>query len=149
MSDMPNMNDLLSQAMRMQEQLLAAQQEAAQTVVEGVAGGGMVKVLMSANGEFHSVKINPKAVDPDDVGMLEDLVLAALHDCVAQAADVSQNATQHVMGGMDLSSLGFGGFDMVEVAPGDDRYDSVDDDDDDNNDRPQGGSNSALGGFRQ
>ncbi len=108
MSDMPDMSQLLNQAMQMQQQLLAAQEEAAHTVVEGVAGGGMVRVHMTANGQVKSVRIDPKVVDPSDVAMLEDLVLAAFMDASTQAASVSEQATQSAMGGMDLGGLGLG-----------------------------------------
>ncbi|MFL6265463.1 MAG: YbaB/EbfC family nucleoid-associated protein, partial [Actinomycetes bacterium] len=74
----------------------------AEQVVEGQSGGGVVKVSVTGSGEFRSVKIDPKAVDPDDVEMLEDLVLAAIHDAMGQVSDLSQQA----MGGLDLGGLG-------------------------------------------
>src|SRR5436309_2634901 len=70
------MNDLLKQAQKMQEQLMEAQQAAADQVVEGHAGGGVVKVTVTGAMEFQSVTIDPAAVDPEDVAMLEDLVVA-------------------------------------------------------------------------
>lgn len=100
--EMPNMNDLLGQAMKMQEQLLAAQQQAAAQTVEGVAGGGAVKVAMTGSGEAQRVTIDPKAVDPADVSMLEDLVLAAIRDAQGKAAALSQAA----MGSLDMGGLG-------------------------------------------
>jgi DNA-binding YbaB/EbfC family protein len=100
----PNMNDLLKQAQKMQEQLMAAQAAAAEQVVEGQSGGGVVKVTVSGGGEVRSVKIDPKVVDPEDVEMLEDLVLAALHEAMNKAAELSQQA----MGGLDLGGLGGG-----------------------------------------
>ena len=98
----PNMNDLMKQAQKMQEQLMEAQSAAAEQVVEGQAGGGVVKVTVTGGMEFQSVHIDPDAVDPDDVAMLEDLVLAAIHDAVAKVNDLSQQA----MGGLDLGGLG-------------------------------------------
>ena len=98
----PNMNDLLKQAQKMQEQLMEAQAAAAEQVVEGQAGGGVVKVTVSGGMEFQSVHIDPDAVDPDDVAMLEDLVLAAIHDAVTKVNALSQQA----MGGLDLGGLG-------------------------------------------
>jgi nucleoid-associated protein EbfC len=118
MSDMPDLNQLLNQAMKMQEQMAAAQQQAAQTTVEGVSGGGVVRVHMSAGGEFHSVAIDPKVVDPGDVSLLEDLLLAALRDAVAQASAVSQEMSSQAMGGMDLNSLGLGGFGASSASVG-------------------------------
>jgi len=84
MPKQPNMNDLLKQAQKMQEQLMEAQAAAAEQVIEGQAGGGVVKVTVTGGMEFQSVHIDPDAVDPEDVSMLEDLVLAAIHDAVAR-----------------------------------------------------------------
>ena len=98
----PNMNDLLKQAQKMQDQLMQAQAAAAEQVVEGQSGGGVVKVQVTGNMEFQSVHIDPAAVDPSDVAMLEDLVLAAIHDATAKVNEISQQA----MGGLDLGGLG-------------------------------------------
>ena len=102
----PNMNELLKQAQKMQEQLLAARAEAETQEVEGQAGGGMVKVRVTGGMEFMGVSIDPAAVDPDDVSMLEDLVLAAIRDAVTKAGQISEQA----MGGLDLGGLGSGLF---------------------------------------
>jgi DNA-binding YbaB/EbfC family protein len=96
------MNDLMKQAQKMQEQLMEAQAAAAEQVIEGQAGGGVVKVTVTGGLEFQAVHIDPDAVDPDDVAMLEDLVLAAIHDAVAKVNELSQQA----MGGLDLGGLG-------------------------------------------
>jgi DNA-binding YbaB/EbfC family protein len=98
----PNLNDLLKQAQKMQQQLAEAQASAAEQVVEGHAGGGVVTVRVTGGLDFESIKIDPSAVDPDDVEMLEDLVLAAVRDAVAKVQDLSQQA----MGGLDLGGLG-------------------------------------------
>ena len=102
MPKQPNMNDLMKQAQKMQEQLMEAQAAAAEQVIEGQAGGGVVKVAVTGGMEFQSVHIDPDAVDPGDVAMLEDLVLAAIHDAVAKVNELSQQA----MGGLDLGGLG-------------------------------------------
>ncbi len=102
----PNMNELLKQAQKMQEQLLAARAEAETQEVEGQAGGGVVKVRVTGGMEFRGVTIDPSAVDPDDVSMLEDLVLAAIRDAVTKAGQISEQA----MGGLDLGGLGSGLF---------------------------------------
>ncbi len=102
----PDMNALLKQAQKMQEQLLAARAEAETQEVEGQAGGGMVKVRVTGGMEFQGVSIDPSVVDPDDVSMLEDLVLAAIRDAVTKAGQVSEQA----MGGLDLGGLGSGLF---------------------------------------
>lgn len=98
----PNMNDLLKQAQKMQEQLQEARAAAESQEVEGQSGGGVVKVRVTGAMEFSGVSIDPSAVDPDDVGMLEDLVLAAIRDAVAKAGALSEQA----MGSVDLGGLG-------------------------------------------
>ena len=103
MSDMPDMTALLAQAMEMQQHLAAAREEAANTIVIGSAGGGLVRVEMTATGEIQRMHLDPKVVDPTDIPMLEDLILAALRDAAAKGAAVTQDA----MGGLNLG--GFGG----------------------------------------
>ncbi len=102
MPKQPNMNDLLKQAQQMQAQLAEAQAAAAEKLVEGQSGGGVVKVAVTGGMEFRSVTIDPAAVDPDDVEMLQDLVLAAIRDAVDKASQITQQA----MGGLDLGGLG-------------------------------------------
>jgi DNA-binding YbaB/EbfC family protein len=106
MPKQPDMNELLKQAQSMQQKLLDAQAVAADQEVEGQAGGGAVKVKVTGGMEFTAVEIDasvlPGGVEPDDVEMLEDLVLAAIHDAVAKA----QSVTQEAMGGLDLGGLG-------------------------------------------
>jgi DNA-binding YbaB/EbfC family protein len=104
-----DMGSLFEKAQAMQEQLLAAQAQAAETVVEGQAGGGMVKVRITGGMEVQSVSIDPQVVDPDDVPMLEDLVLAAIHDAVAKGKEATQAATRDALGGLDLGSFGLPG----------------------------------------
>lgn len=107
-SKMPDMNALLAQAQEMGSKLMAQQEEAQATEIEGSAGAGAVKVLMSGGGQFRSVSIDPSIVDADDVETLEDLVLAALNDAVGQAGELVDTPD---LGGFDLSKLGsmFGG----------------------------------------
>jgi DNA-binding YbaB/EbfC family protein len=97
----PDLGKLLAQA----QEMMQAQAEAAEQVVEGVAGGGAVHIEVTGGGEFRSVTISPDAVDPDDVEMLQDLILAALHDATGKIQQLQQGA----MGGMDLGGLGLGG----------------------------------------
>jgi DNA-binding YbaB/EbfC family protein len=100
MADVPDMSALLQQAQQMQQQLLAAQAEAAEQLHEGTAGGGAVKVTVSGGMEFQSVTIRPDAVDPDDVEMLQDLVLAAVREAVASVNAAQQNALGGIAGGL-------------------------------------------------
>jgi nucleoid-associated protein EbfC len=97
-----DMGSLLEQAMEMQQHLLDAQATAAEAVVEGHAGGGAVTIRVTGGMVFESVTISPGAVDPDDVELLQDLVLAALHDAMEQISQLQQAS----MGGLDLGGLG-------------------------------------------
>jgi DNA-binding YbaB/EbfC family protein len=96
-----DLNALLGQAMQMQEQLMAAQAEAATAEVTGRAGGGAVTITVTGGLDFRRVEIRPDAVDPADVGMLEDLVLAALNDAMDQLGQTQQSS----LGGLDLGGL--------------------------------------------
>ena len=104
-SSAPDLGALLGQAQKMQEQMASAQAASAAEVVEGQSGGGVVRIETTGAMEFRSVTIDPAAVDPEDVAMLEDLVLAALRDAVAKANDAQAGA----MGGIDLGGLDLGG----------------------------------------
>ncbi len=101
MSDSFDLNAILGQAMEMQQQLLDAQAQAAEAEVTGHAGGGAVAITVSGGMEFRRVEIRPDAVDPDDVPMLEDLVLAALNDAMTQIGEMQQSS----LGGLDLGGL--------------------------------------------
>ena len=98
-----DMGALFEQASQLQQQMEAAQQEAAETVVEGVAGGGAVKVRVTGGMDFQSVEIDPAAIDPADPEMLQDLVLAALHDAMSQVREVQESMLG--LGGVDLGGL--------------------------------------------
>ena len=84
-----NMQQLMKQAQAMQRKLQQAQEQLAEEEVTGTAAGGMVEVTLKGNKTPVAVTIDPEAVDPDDVEMLEDMVLAALNDAMKQADDLS------------------------------------------------------------
>lgn len=86
-----NMQNILRQAQKMQEDLAKAQEELKETIVEGTAGGGMVVVKMNGSKEFQSISLKKEAVDPDDVEMLEDLIKAAILDATNKAEELSQD----------------------------------------------------------
>lgn len=97
---------LLQQAQAMQEQMAAAQEQQAATIVTGTAGGNKVSVEMTGGGQFVSVSIAPDVVDPTDVELLEELVLAALHNATTQVAELQESAMGQIdMGGLDLGGL--------------------------------------------
>jgi len=86
-----NMNALMQQAKRMQEQMQKAQEELEQAEVVGKAGGEMVVVTMNGKKEIKSIKLDKTAVDPDDIEMLEDLIIVAIKDASSKADDLSKD----------------------------------------------------------
>jgi nucleoid-associated protein EbfC len=102
-----DMNAMLKQAQQMQEQMQKAQEEAKHEVVEASAGGGTVTVKANGGGELVEIRIDPRAVDPDDPELLADMVLAAANEALRSA----QEKTEAKLRGMmpDLGSLGLPG----------------------------------------
>ncbi len=105
-----DMNKILKQAQQMQVQMEKAQAELANETVEASSGGGMVSVTATGTGELKSITIDPDAVDPEDVGMLEDMVLAAVNEVSRMATDLANQRMGALMppgmpGGMP--GLGF------------------------------------------
>jgi DNA-binding YbaB/EbfC family protein len=98
----PNLGALLQQAQKMQQEMMEAQEKLKDERVEASAGGGMVKVVMTGDLELKSLQIDPDAVDPEDVEMLQDMVLAAVNEALRQAMDLQSKATG--AGGMDPSA---------------------------------------------
>jgi DNA-binding YbaB/EbfC family protein len=102
----PNLQQLMKQAQKMQQQMAAAQAELADVEVTGTAGGGLVAVTMSASGDAKAIKIDPKAVDPDDVETLEDLVLAAFHNAIEAGRQLTEEKMGPLTGGAGLGLPG-------------------------------------------
>jgi len=96
--NMGNMGGMLKQVQKMQEDIARAQEELADLEVEATAGGGMVTVKANGKQQVLSVKIQPDAVDPDDVEMLEDLVLAAVSEALRQASEAAAEHMQKAAG---------------------------------------------------
>ena len=94
------MDKLLKQAQRMQAQMALAQEELDKMAIEGTAGGGAVKVTVNGHGEVLSVNIAKEAVDPNEVEMLEDLILSAVKDAAAKAKELSETKMNSLTGGM-------------------------------------------------
>ncbi len=91
---------MMQQLQQMQTKLMKAQEELANTNVEGTAGGGAVRVTMNGHRELRSLVIAPEAVDPDDVESLQDMVVAAFNDASKKAQDLSESKLGGVTGGM-------------------------------------------------
>ena len=96
------MSALLAQAQQMQQQLVEAQEQLANTEVHGQAGGGLVQVTMKGSGEVVSVAIDPKVVDPDDIETLQDLIVGALADASKQVTILAQSRLGPLAGGLGL-----------------------------------------------
>ncbi len=98
----PDMRQLMRQAQKMQEQMMAAQEELATKQFEGSAGGGVVKAVVSGAQELLSVEIASEVIDPDDPEMLQDLVVAAVNAAMREVSEAANDS----MGGMDMGGLG-------------------------------------------
>ena len=101
----PNMGNLMKQAQKMQADMARVQEELKSESVEASAGGGMVKVTMTGDLQVKSVSIDPAAVDPDDVAMLEDIVAAATNEALRQAQELAGSKMSAVTGGMNIPGL--------------------------------------------
>ena len=97
--------NMLRQAQQLQQRLLKAQEELEQMTVEASAGGGAVKVVGSGKLKLHSLTINPEAVDPQDVEMLQDLVLAAVNEGLQKAEEMASQKMSAITGGFKLPGM--------------------------------------------
>lgn len=105
----PDLQQLMKQAQKMQQQVASAQAELAEAEVTGTAGGGLVKVTLTGLGEVKALKIDPKVVDADDVETLEDLVVAALHAGAEEVRQLTEAKMGPATGGLG-GGLGIPGF---------------------------------------
>jgi DNA-binding YbaB/EbfC family protein len=106
----PNMQQMLRQVQKMQQDMAAAQEQLKHEEVEASAGGGMVKVKVSGDLVIKAIVIAPDAIDPDDPELLQDMVLAATNEALRAAQELQQSKLGGLTGGMDLGSLGLPGF---------------------------------------
>jgi DNA-binding YbaB/EbfC family protein len=102
---MSQMNKLLKQAQKMQSQMMKMQEEVQKKEVEGTAGGGMVKLVMNGSNQLVSITINPEVVQPQEVEMLEDLIMAAHASALEKIKEQSEAAYGAVTGGMKLPGM--------------------------------------------
>ncbi len=100
-----NMNNMLKQAQKMQQDMLRAQEELESKTVEATVGGGSVTVSVSGKKELVKIQIQPEAVDPDDIEMLEDLILAAVNEGMRKADALAASEMGKITGGMNLPGL--------------------------------------------
>jgi hypothetical protein len=101
----PQQMKIMKQMQEMQQKMEQAQAELATEMVEASAGGGMVTVVVGGDLEVREVRIDPQAVDPEDVEMLQDLVVAATNEAIRSAQDLAQKKLGGVTGGLDLGGL--------------------------------------------
>lgn len=102
---MGGMEGLLRQAQQMQEDLLKAQEAFAETSIEATAGGGMVKVVVKGNQKLESITIDPEAVDPEDVEMLQDLIVAAVNEAFDKLQKQRDEQMAPLAGGLKLPGM--------------------------------------------
>ncbi|MEE9436423.1 MAG: YbaB/EbfC family nucleoid-associated protein [Candidatus Adiutricales bacterium] len=99
------MGGLMKQAQKMQNRILKVQEEMAEKTIEASAGGGMVTVIANGRQEIVSIKVEKEVVDPDDVEMLEDLILAAVNDALKKSQQMMAEEMKKITGGMNIPGL--------------------------------------------
>jgi DNA-binding YbaB/EbfC family protein len=109
MPPQPNMQQMLKQVQKMQAEMMAAQESLKDERVEASAGGGMVKVVATGELAIESITIDPAAVDPEDVEMLQDTVLAAVNQALTAAQELAASKMGDVTGGLGGPGGGLGG----------------------------------------
>lgn len=102
-----NMQQMMKQARKMQEQMVAMQEQLATKAVEASAGGGMVKVSVNGNMQLESVTIDPDALDPEDVEMLQDMIVAAANEAIRGMGDIANREMGAITGGMNIPGMPF------------------------------------------
>jgi hypothetical protein len=102
---MKNMNSMMKQAQKLQKKMLQAQQDLATKTVEASSGGGMVKVVANGAQKIESIVLEKEVVDPEDVEMLQDLVLAAVNDALKKSQDMVSAEMGKLTGGMNIPGM--------------------------------------------
>ncbi|WP_134219527.1 MULTISPECIES: YbaB/EbfC family nucleoid-associated protein [Pelotomaculum] len=100
-----NMNKMMKQVQKMQQDMMRLQEELANRTVESTAGGGVVRVTANGKNEITAIEIKPEAVDPEDVEMLQDLVLAAVNEALKKAQDMASQEMGRLTGGLKIPGL--------------------------------------------
>ena len=102
---MKGMGDMMKQAQKLQARMLKMQEELAEKTVESAAGGGMIKVVANGRQQIVSIRIEKEVVDPEDVNMLQDLMLAAVNDALAKSQEMVSSEMGKLTGGLKLPGL--------------------------------------------
>jgi len=99
------MNKMMKQVQKMQQEMMKLQEEMKSRTVESTAGGGMVKVVANGNNEILAIEIKPEAVDPEDVEMLQDMILAAVNEALKSAQEMVTREMSRLTGGFNIPGL--------------------------------------------
>lgn len=102
---MGNMQNMMKQMQKMQKKMAEAQEQLGDKKIEGTAGGGMVTVIVTGHKEIAEVNIKPEVVDPDDIEMLQDLVLAATNDALKKADELTNQTMGQFTKGLNLPGM--------------------------------------------
>ncbi|MBW3622804.1 MAG: YbaB/EbfC family nucleoid-associated protein [Armatimonadetes bacterium] len=100
-----NIGNLMKEAQKTAERMQSLEQELAQERIEASSGGGMVKATVTGAGQLLEINIDPKVVDPDDVEMLQDLIITAVRDGLEQATKIREERIQGITGGLNLPNI--------------------------------------------
>lgn len=100
-----NMNQMMKQVQQMQKKMEEAQKEVEETIIKTTSGGGVVEVEINGKKEVVSINIDPEVVDPEDVDMLQDLILAAVNDAINQIDKVSEEKMGKLTGGLNIPGM--------------------------------------------
>lgn len=105
MGGMGNMNSMIKKAQKMQEEMLKAQEELGEKIVEASVGGGAVSVKVNGKKELIELNISPDAVDPEDVEMLQDMIVSAVNEAMRKADEAVASSLSSITGGMSIPGL--------------------------------------------
>jgi len=100
-----NMNNLMKQAQKMQKRMVEMQEEMTNRTVEASVGGGMVAAVANGSGELVSIKLSPEVVDPDDIEMLEDLIVAAVSEAHHKSQELMSDEMSKLTGGVKIPGM--------------------------------------------
>ena len=102
-----NMQEMMKQARKMQEQLAAAQESMKDVTIDASAGGGMVKATVNGDLELVSIQIDPDALDPEDVDLLQDMIVAAVNEAIRGVSEVASKQMSSITGGLNIPGMPF------------------------------------------
>lgn len=102
-----NMQEMMKQARKMQEQLAQAQESMKDVTIDASAGGGMVKATVNCDLELVSIQIDPDALDPEDVDLLQDMIVAAVNEAIRGVSEVASKQMSSITGGLNIPGMPF------------------------------------------